>query len=238
MCGRYTLKTNPETWAQLLLPLTAPERTLQVPSWTPRYNIAPTQTVLALRSSESEIDGENPAGVSLGSFRWGLLPFWAKDTSIGNRMINARGETLTEKRSFAKAFESRRCLLLADGYYEWQKTEGGKVPTWIYPADKGLMLMAGLWEKNTRVAEQPIESCTIITTQANPRLAPIHDRMPVMIDPVDADLWLNPHNKSADVVDLLQSASEDALDFHGVSKLVNSPKNDSPECLEKQQWLF
>ncbi len=222
MCGRFTLKTNPDCWAQLLLPLTFASPATA--DWQPRYNIAPTQSVLAVTSSD--------AGTTVDSFRWGLLPFWAKDLSIGNRMINARSETLSEKRSFAKPYDSQRCLILADGYYEWQKLSGGgKRPTWISPADGGLMLMAGLWESNSRATDSLVRSCTIITTAANSVLADIHDRMPVVISPEDAKLWLNPNRDGNAVGELLNATEPGYFRFHEVSTLVNSPKNDLPDCI-------
>lgn len=223
MCGRYTLKTNPESWAQLLLPLTilnhAPAGT-----WKPRYNIAPTQSVLAL----SQVDD----CIAVEDFRWGLLPFWASDLSIGSRMINARSETLAEKRSFAKPLERQRCLVIADGYYEWQKLpDGGKRPTWISPAHGGLVLLAGLWETNRKATDATIQSCTIITIAANGSLAEIHDRMPAVIDPHYAADWLNPNRNGKQASELLSTASDDYFRFHEVSTLVNSPKNDLAECI-------
>lgn len=223
MCGRYTLKTNPELWAQLLLPLTIPSQPSAEP-WKPRYNIAPTQSVLAL----SQVND----CVALETYRWGLLPFWASDLSIGGRMINARSETLAEKRSFAKPLESQRCLVIADGYYEWQKLPGGgKRPTWISPAHGGLVLLAGLWATNRKATDATIQSCTLITTAANAILAEIHDRMPVVIDPLDAADWLDPHRNGEQASELLASADDDYFRYHEVSTLVNSPKNDSAECI-------
>ncbi|GAB5403804.1 MAG: SOS response-associated peptidase [Aureliella sp.] len=224
MCGRFTLKTNPDCWAQLLLPLKLPTASPALTDWQPRYNIAPTQSVLALTSGDE--------GTALESLRWGLLPFWAKDLSIGNRMINARSETLSEKRSFAKPFESQRCLILADGYYEWQKlADGTKRPIWISPAEGGLMLMAGLWESNSRATDSLVRSCTVITTAANSGLNEIHDRMPVVVQPEEAELWLNPNRDSNAVHELLGAAEPDYFRFHEVSTLVNSPKNDLPDCI-------
>ncbi|MCA9134265.1 MAG: SOS response-associated peptidase, partial [Planctomycetales bacterium] len=164
MCGRFTLKTPPAQWSQLLLPIVDFQPLLA--GWQPRYNIAPTQDILALAC-----EAENAAYATY--FRWGLLPKWATELSIGSRMINARRETLAEKKSFATPLATRRCLIIADGYYEWRPEKAGKQAYWISPKDGGIMQFAGLWEQNSKIGPQPIRSCTIITTAAAANLAAI-----------------------------------------------------------------
>ena len=173
MCGRFTLKTPPDQWGQLLLPLLDIE--VAKANWGPRFNVAPTQNIVAIA-----VDCESAERFT-DYFRWGLVPSWAEELSIGNRMINARAETISEKRSFTGPLKNRRCVVIADGYYEW-KTEGKlKQPYWIHPPDGGVFAMAGLWETNRRATGQPVKSCTIITTAANEKLAEVHDRMPVVL---------------------------------------------------------
>lgn len=229
MCGRYTLKTPPDQWGQLLLPIV---ESTNVPDgfkadWKPRYNIAPTQNILAVKSGP---DGER----ILDYFRWGLVPSWAKELSIGNRMINARGETVDEKKSFAKPLEKRRCMVLADGYYEWKKNDdGSKQPCWIAPQDGSTMCLAGLWESNNRAAEYPVQSCTIITTAANSALNSIHDRMPVMLDGEAAKAWMNPDCGAEEAKALLGCPDDEYFRVRYVSPLVNNPRNESEDCIQE-----
>lgn len=223
MCGRFTLKTNPDSWAQLLLPLVVPQ--LPPGEWKPRYNIAPTQDILAISGGQEQH--------MFSHFRWGLVPFWAGELSIGNRMINARRETLSEKKSFAKLLEDRRCLIVADGYYEWQKrSTGSKRPCWISPASGGVTLLAGLWDSNSKATGAVVRSCTLITTAANDALSEIHDRMPVVISPERAGEWLDKDVSSVQASGLLGPAANDYFCVREVATLVNSPKNDSPACIE------
>ena len=225
MCGRFTLKTLPDQWGQLLLPLLDIEVAKSL--WTPRYNIAPTQNIVAIA-----IDCESGERLT-DYFRWGLVPSWAEDLSIGNRMINARSETLGEKRSFAGPLKSRRCLVVADGYYEW-KTEGKvKQPYWIHPVDGGVFAMAGLWESNRRATGEPIRSCTIITTSANEKLAELHDRMPVMLMTEDAMReWLDPRLAVEDAPHLLATAADDVFEAQAVDRRVNNARIDDADCLK------
>lgn len=224
MCGRFTLKTPPDQWGQVLVPL-LPEHPL-FESWQPRYNIAPTQMILGLAKSEPEQAAE------WNLFRWGLLPGWANELSIGNRMINARSETVDEKRSFSGPLAKRRCLIVADGYYEWKKIDGGKQPFWIAPTDGGVILLAGLWEVNRRATEREIRSCTLITTAANTSLREIHDRMPVVLQESAAKQWLDPDCSAASAKELLDPAENGFLQAQPVSTHVNSPRHEGPECLE------
>ena len=217
MCGRFTVRSN--------LNAIAKEFGLSgILDLIPHYNIAPTQLVAAVRS----LDGPK----ELVMLRWGLVPPWATELSIGSRMINARSETVATKPSFKKAFQSRRCLVVADGFYEWQKTDDKKQPFFIRLKSDQPFGFAGLWERNDRTG-QPVETCTIITTTANEMMVPLHERMPVIIPTEQYDLWLDP--KVEDVTQLerlLQPFPSDKMTAYPVSTLVNSPKNDLAECVE------
>lgn len=195
---------------------------------TARYNIAPTQSIIAIRRTET---GEPRSAANL---RWGLVPSWADDLSIGNRMINARSETVDTKPSFRKAFASRRCLIPADGYYEWKKVADGKQPYLIERRDGGMLAMAGLWESNRKIAEDgtAIQTCTILTTSANQTTGEIHQRMPVFLDVDDHEQWLDPgYRDTEQLKQLLTPAPEDWLQLTAVSRRVNSPKQDDAECI-------
>jgi len=237
MCGRYSLTTPVEGLRQLF---EFPER----PNLQPRFNIAPTQEVAVVRSAPSP-GAEPGAGAGAGEgerhlalVRWGLIPSWAKDPTIGARMINARAETLAEKPAFRSAFKTRRCLVPADGFYEWQKRASGpKQPYRIARADGAPFAFAGLWERwRDRTAGRDLESCTIVTRDANAALRPIHDRMPVILAPDSYDLWLD----GAAPADRLQAllAAEPAVDpavdlvATAISTRVNKVANDDPEI-----WL-
>jgi putative SOS response-associated peptidase YedK len=223
MCGRLTLKTPPDQWGQLLLPLVDE---LNLPSdFKPRYNIAPTLPLWAVAS--------NPATTSkLAEFRWGLIPSWATELNIGNSMINARYETLLEKRSFKGPLEKRRCLILADGYYEWRRvTPKEKYAYWITPTEGPLLLLAGLWETNQRATGQPVQSCTIITTSANKEMAQIHDRMPVPLVGQAAVRWLDANCTAPEAYDLLGQVDDDFFRPIAVSSYVNNARHEGPECI-------
>lgn len=224
MCGRFTLKTPLDQWGQLLLPLLDIE--VAKANWVPRYNVAPTQNIVAIA-----VDCESAERFT-DYFRWGLVPSWAEDLSIGNRMINARAETISEKRSFTGPLKSRRCLVIADGYYEW-KTEGKlKQPYWIHPADGSVFAMAGLWETNRRATGEPIKSCTIVTTSANEKLADVHDRMPVvLIDEEAVQSWLSENLSVDEAKDLLKSAPEEFMETQAVDRRVNNARVDDTDCL-------
>jgi putative SOS response-associated peptidase YedK len=168
----------------------------------------------------------------LSLMRWGLIPHWADDPKIGYRLINARADTVATKPSFRSAFKQRRCLIAADGFYEWQKRDGAKQPYLIRRADGEPFAFAGLWE-HWHGADQEIESCTIITTDANDLMRPIHDRMPVILAPADYDRWLDPAVQKADLLQtLLRPLAEGALTAILVSTRVNNPKNDDAKCVE------
>ena len=217
MCGRFTLRIDGELvsiewgWTRRL-PL------------HPRFNIAPTQSVWAVRMEDGEV---RPV-----ELRWGLIPAWARDASIGNRMINARAETLREKPSFRSALAKRRCLVLADGFYEWQsRGKGPKQPFWFSRADGGLLTFAGLWERWAPAGNEPVESCTIVTTTCNAVLRPVHERMPVVISGGDRATWLDVRHPVDAVMPLLCPAPDDLLVAMPVSTAVNSPANDGPELI-------
>jgi putative SOS response-associated peptidase YedK len=205
----------------------------------PRYNIAPTQSIVCiLRESTGRTLVQDPKWTGQPrtpiKARWGLVPSWAKDLAIGNRMINARSETVDSKPSFRKAFASRRCLIPADGYYEWKKVSDGKQPFLIEPKDGGILAMAGLWEENSRIAEDgtPIRTCTILTSEANQTTSVVHDRMPVLLSQRDHEQWLDPGFRDTEELKaLLAPAPEDLLQMTPVSRHVNSPKNDDEECV-------
>jgi len=218
MCGRYNLRTTPAELREVF-------ELFREPDWPqPRYNMAPTQTVLAIRFDEHATPRE-PA-----LLRWGLIPSWAKDTKIGNSLINARADTIATKPSFRSAFKRRRCLIPASGFYEWQKRDDGKQPYQIAMRSGKPFAFAGLWEQWEK-GDGPIESCAIITTEANDLMAPLHDRMPVILRPDDYDAWLDPASDAGALQGLLQPYPDDDLTAYPVSKVVNNPRNDRPECV-------
>ncbi len=207
------------------------------PDLVPRYNIAPTQPVSVVRIAP---DGGRRELVAL---RWGLVPSWAKDPKIGNRMINARAETVAQKPAFRAAFRRRRCLVAADGYYEWQKTGKARQPYYIRLASEEPFALAGLWEywegSALGPASGPIESCTIITTGANELTREIHDRMPVIVGPDDYAKWLDVDVEDRRHLDpILVPYASDEMKADQVSAHVNSPRNDDPQCVEVQRRLF
>ena len=214
MCGRYTLTADAES-IQLAFNL---ER---VDGWTlPRYNIAPSQQVAV-------ISNRDPSELSF--MKWGLVPSWAKDPKIGNRMINARSETAAEKPSFRTAFKRKRCLIPADGYYEWMKRGKKKAPMYIRHAEREIFAFAGLWESWKQPDGAWLNTCAILTTDANERIRPIHHRMTVIIEPEDYDLWLAPRAlEPQEWQPLMAGPGPDQLTFHEVSTEVNRPMNDNP----------
>lgn len=217
MCGRYTL-ASPESWIREEFGVT------ELPAdYRPRYNIAPTQPVLALVLEDGRLRARR--------FRWGLIPLWAKDPAIGKRMVNARAETLPETPAFRHAFERRRSLIVADGFYEWQKVGGVRVPMRVRPASGGPIALAGLWERWQPPGGEPVVSCTIVTTEASDFMRPIHDRMPVLLPRGAREQWLDPAASRAELASLLRPYAGDDLVAYAVSPLVNTPGNDLPECI-------
>jgi putative SOS response-associated peptidase YedK len=220
MCGRFTL-TDPD--ADLAVQFNLPE----IPDMQPRYNIAPTQSVAAVRLAP---EGATREMVLL---HWGLIPFWAKDPTIGARMINARAETVADKPAFRHAFRRRRCLVVADGFYEWQKQDGGKQPYFIHLADGRPFAFAGLWELWKGPDEAIVQSCTLLTTEPNELMSPLHNRMPVILHPRDYGLWLDLDVQDpAQLTPLLRPYPAQQMDAYPVSRFVNRPGNDDPRCIE------
>ncbi len=239
MCGRFTLRTPLGKLVQQFC-LTS------VPDVAPRYNIAPTQDVAAVRIADAERSRHTPCAVSgdgtrsvpttaareLVMLRWGLIPPWADDPRVGSRSINARSETADTKPLFREPLRRRRCLILADGFYEWQAAGRVKQPYYIHAPNDRPFAFAGLWER-WRHQGQVIESCTILTTDANERLAPLHDRMPVILRPCDYELWLDPAVGEVErLKPLLVPCPNDTLTLHAVGADVNRPSNDGPACIQ------
>ncbi|SRR5579883_1960728 len=217
MCGRFSLTRSADALAEAF-------QLAAVPEWTPRYNIAPTQMIAAIASQPSD-----PHQFKL--LRWGLVPSWAKDGSIGSKLINARAETVAEKPSFRSAFKQRRCLILADGFYEWQRVgKQKKQPYYFQLVDRQPFAFAGLWER-WQGEEAPVETCTVLTTSANELLEPIHDRMPVMLHAESYDRWLDPTTPLAELHQLLQPYEAHQMQRYPVSTTVNRATTDTPECI-------
>ena len=219
MCGRYSLIADLGELARRF------EFDGDWDDFDRRYNIAPTQNVLTV------VGGDRRRG---GYMRWGLIPFWAKDKSIGSRMINARAETVGEKPSFRNALRRRRCLILADGFYEWQKLGKRKRPMRIVMRSGDPFAFAGLWETWRDPQGDVIPSCTIITTSANDTLSPIHDRMPVILRRDLEDFWLDDSVTEPDALkSVLNPYDDGGMEAYEVSALVNSARNNGPEVLER-----
>lgn len=217
MCGRFTLTTPTQALATLF-------DLDSVPNLEPRYNIAPTQAVAVVR-----LTPESRRQFTL--MRWGLIPSWAKDPGIGNSLINARSETLAEKPSFRSAFKRRRCLIPADGFFEWQKLEQRKQPYFIGLKDYRPFAFAGLWEHWQGGDGSVVDSCTIITTAANERVQMLHDRMPVILQPADYADWLAPATPAAVLMHLLRPYAAEEMIAFPVSAIVSNPVNDLPACI-------
>lgn len=219
MCGRFTLTAGPETLQDAFPQFHMP------PQMRPRFNIAPTQPIAVV---------PNDGRAAVDFFVWGLIPSWAKDPSIGSRMINARAEALAEKPSFRAAYKRRRCLVLADGFFEWAALPGGKgkTPHYIMLKSGAPFAMAGLWEQWFAPDGSEIKSATIITTDPNLLIAHLHNRMPVILPPEAYSRWLDPAERApATLQDLLAPFPAERMAFHPVSTAVNSPANDVPETI-------
>ena len=194
---------------------------------TPNYNVAPTQEILAISRHEDKNH--------LLKYHWGLVPFWAKDLSIGSRLINARSETVATKPSFRNAFKRHRCLIPSNGFYEWKGTKGQKQPMFLTLPDGGPFAFAGLWEiwDNRGKEQTPYRSCTILTREASESVKPIHHRMPVILKPEAYDIWLDPDNQNIDSISaVIQRQIYTELTSIPVSKQVNSVKNNGPENIQ------
>jgi putative SOS response-associated peptidase YedK len=221
MCGRYTLTSPGEVIAEIF-------ELVDVPEVLPRYNLAPTQEAAVVRMPAPE------APRSLALLRWGLIPAWAKDPTVGNRMINARAESAAEKPAYRDSFRHRRCLVPADGFYEWKRQGKFKQPHLIRRRDRLPFAFAGLWS-SWRGADRPagIETFTILTTDPNTLMTGIHDRMPVILARRDFAAWLDPANRdTASLQTLLVPAPAEDWEAVPVGTRVNSPSHDSPDCLE------
>ncbi len=216
MCGRFNLiATKPQIIEHFSLQC--------LPDYQPDYNIPPGQKILIVVRLE---DGSNKA-VNL---HWGLIPSWSKDRKISNHLINARAETLTEKPSFRNAYQHRRCLIPATGFFEWQTTEFGKKPYHIHQPDNAIFAFAGLWE-HWEHQQETVYSCTIITTVANDKIAPIHDRMPVIITPDFYSRWLDKNNTAVEITDFLAADAYSSMQLIPISTRVNNPLHNDEECL-------
>ncbi len=222
MCGRFTLISPGEVLAEFF-------ELVDTPIVEPRYNIAPTQLAPVVRFDA------NMSARRLDCLQWGLVPHWAKDPSIGSRMINARSETAAEKPSFRSAMKHRRCMVVTNGFYEWRKGEGRepKQPFFIQMKDGGPFAMAGLWEQWKGRDGSIIDSCTILTTEPNDLMRPLHDRMPVILNQIDYATWLDPKTQTAPpLAPLFRPYAADAMKAHAVTTYVNKPANDSPVCIQ------
>jgi len=223
MCGRYSIVIDEaKLRAQFSRELSLPEGGM-----SKNYNVAPTQNGLVITSAEPD---------AVAAFRWGLVPFWAKDLKIGARMINARSEGIEDKPSFRKPIRERRCLVLADSFYEWQRREDGKQPYRIQPADGSLLVMAGIWEQWRPKGEKdaaPVFTYAIITGAPNTEMTPIHDRMPMLLTNEDQQAtWLNRDAELTDVLGLLKTPPDGVLEYYPVSPLVGNVRNNGPELHE------
>ncbi len=218
MCGRFTLSAPAAILAELF-------HLVESPAWAPRYNIAPTQpapTVVRLSNQEHR---------QFRLLQWGLIPSWAKDPGVGAEMINARAETAATKPAFRAAFRKRRCLVLADGFYEWQRQGRRKQPHYIQLRDGRPFAFAGLWEHWEGPDGVRIDSCTLLTTEPNDLIRQLHNRMPMILEPKDYEIWLDPDLQKADLLQpLLRPYPNEEMVAYPVSTRVNSPANDNPDC--------
>jgi putative SOS response-associated peptidase YedK len=217
MCGRYLL----------ISPVEAMRRFFDVGgllNLPPRYNIAPTQDAPVLR-----LDKEGNR--ELIQMRWGLVPSWAKDLSGGARCINARAESVAAKSTFRDAFLRRRCLIPADGFFEWEKKDKVRQPWWIGPAEGGLMAMAGVWERWRNPEGGVVRTYAVITTNANELVSPLHDRMPVVVPPDEFAAWLNPDTSLERLNGIMRPYPSERMRAHPVSRRLNDVRNDDPDCI-------
>ena len=237
MCGRFVQASSPE-----LLVARFGVDELTAARHEPSYNVAPRATVYAVRDRAGGDGGSADRRRYLSDLRWGLIPSWAKDPKVGDRMINARAESLADKPAYERAFRRHRCLVPAEGFYEWQRRGSRKQPMFIHRRDGEPMAFAGLWaawrDRGEGGFADPdgewLRSCAIVTTNANNTLAPLHDRMPVVLEERNWDRWLDPGSGDVDALaHLLQPASDDLLVAYPVGSAVNSADNDGPELVER-----
>ena len=229
MCGRYVITSPLEAILRLF-------DVVERPNLAPRYNVAPTQDVPIVRARREGADG-GEQGRELVLVRWGLIPHWAKDAGIGNRLINARSESVAQKPAFRDSFARRRCLIVADGFYEWQAAPGGKQPYLIRMKDGGPIAFAGLWSRwipreqppGSSSDDRPVDTCSIVTTQANALVAPIHGRMPVIVPQHGHEAWIS--GSAEDAAGFLHPYDPDAMQAFPVSRRVNSARVDEPDLV-------
>jgi len=220
MCGRFTRKENFKQLAKIL-------GLQNLPAFPPRYNIAPSQLIACIRANPESQENE------CVQLKWGLVPSWAKDSNIGQKMINARAETVAEKPTFRQAFKRQRCLILADGFYEWRREGKVKQPYYIHFSDNRTFAFAGLWERWEKGGNPPLDSCAIITTGSNALMEPIHHRMPVILHPSDYSLWLSAARQDHSTLNaLLKPHSAEDMQSYPVSPFVNNPRHDTSLCLQ------
>jgi putative SOS response-associated peptidase YedK len=218
MCGRFV---NIEKFEKLAVNYSA--KPFKGQEWHGSYNIAPTQMIPVIV--------EEPEGRELRLMKWGLVPFWAKDAKIGNSMINARAETIKDKPGFRDSFKNKRCIIPAHGFFEWRKLTSAKEPYYFSPQE-GMFSLAGLWSAWVSPENIELETCTIVTTDANKIVKPIHDRMPVILEHNSMATWLSPTTKPKELLEILLPCPDEQMKCFAVSKMVNSPKNNGPECIE------
>ena len=219
MCGRFVMELTPELLASVF-------GTPKVPTLVPNYNIAPTQLVLIVHQVSDHR--------TLDIMKWGLIPPWAKDPAIGSQMINARSETVAEKPSFRHAIKYRRCIVPASGYFEWQHEGKVKIPYYFRMKDKSPLGLAGIWEEWKAPDDTLLQTFSILTTTANKIVAPVHDRMPVIIPPDEYSTWLSKHITNPEQLRALyQPFPADLLESYPVSDKVNSPRNNEPENIQR-----
>lgn len=220
MCGRFTLFDSDFILQKVFGARVSFEL-------RPRYNVAPSQPILALRASPETGNRE------FAWLRWGFIPRWSKDPAVAHKMIIARAETAAEKHAFGDAFKRRRCLIPANGFYEWQKQGSRKQPYYIRMKNRQPFAIAGLWEQWTGSDGSAVESCALLTTEANEMVSALHDRMPVILTPDDYDLWLNPEIVDRErLTSILRPFPADEMEAFPVGLLVNDPKVDDPRCIE------
>jgi putative SOS response-associated peptidase YedK len=218
MCGRFSRSTSVGEFSRRF-------DARSIDDILPSYNVAPGQSVLTARVTPDQ-------GRHLVALKWGLVPHWAREAKIGYRMINARSETVREKPAYRGPYRRQRCLVAVDGFYEWQTVEGQKQPYYFHLMSGEPLAFAGLWDSWTNPDGEPLQTCTLLTTQGNSLISPIHDRMPVILSPEDYDLWLDPAiDDPGNLMPVFEPYPGDLMESVPVSPRVNSPKNDDPECV-------
>jgi len=223
MCGRFTINVSKEEMLEYLNEYYGIEE-YDNDIRLPRYNVAPGQNIIAIIN----VDNKNRAGL----LKWGLIPFFSKDEKSGYKMINAKSETLGDKLSFKDSFKNKRCIILADSFYEWIRDDKDKIPVRIMLKSNSIFPMAGLWSSYTRSDNTKLYTCTIITTSANDIVSPIHHRMPVILTNETKDIWLDSNIKDLDILSkILIPYNPNKMYTYKVSKLVNNSANDLPECI-------